>query len=74
MIEGSPKTLQAAIQNGINEYNNTWDTSKTTRAEVIESHVVDYLAQGFSHLMFHKDPAVVQFAKDYWFNLTGRKI
>lgn len=47
----TPKTLNEAIENGVNE-----SSSKLDLTEVIEMHVRDFLAQKFGSMMLSDEP------------------
>ena len=65
-ITGTPKTLQEAIQNGL-----AASIGKPNRAQVIEKHVQDFLAQRFGAMMLRTQKSTTSVLKGLFEEIRG---
>ena len=67
LSQGTPKTLDQAIRNGLNEFQPGMDA-----AHVVETHVRDFLAQKFGVAFYTvQDEAGL---RDLWYRITGKEM
>lgn len=61
-MNGTPKTILQAIDNGVHAYNESTPNNPFYCNEMIETHVKDFLRQKIGAMMLDSDPAVVSAA------------
>lgn len=71
--QGTPKTLEKAIENGISDWDNN-EYPDLDGPSVIRVHVRDFLGQKFAvSYLLAEDDATEKLLKNLWKNITGEE-